>query len=117
MNYAWLDILDLIDFRPGELKYYPLMISLDKNCNVLSPKICVPKKTKDINVKVFDIITNKNKAKNMANQILCDCKCKFNRATCNSNQKWNNKIFQCECKNYTNNYAKLSPLTATVYNQ
>ena len=38
----------LIDFNPTELKYYPFMISLDKctgSCNVLSPKICVPKET------------------------------------------------------------------------
>ena len=38
------------------------MISLDKctgSCNVLSPKY-VPKETKDINVKVFNMITNKN---------------------------------------------------------
>ena len=42
----------LIDLNPIELKYYPFMISLDK-CNVLSPKICVLKKTKDINVKVL----------------------------------------------------------------
>ena len=56
----------LIDLNPVALKYYPLMISLDKyseSCNVLSPKICVPKETKDINVKVFNMITNKNEAK------------------------------------------------------
>ena len=56
----------LIDLNPVALKYYPLMISLDKcseSCNVLSPKICVPKEAKDINVKVFNIITNKNEAK------------------------------------------------------
>ena len=32
--------------------------------------------------------------------ILCDCKCKFNSKTINSNQKWNNDKFQCECKWY-----------------
>ena len=51
----------LFDSNPVEFKYYPFMISLDKcngSCNVLSPKICVPKKTKDINVKVFNKITN-----------------------------------------------------------
>ena len=26
------------------------------------------------------------------------CKCKFNSTTCNSNQKWNNKTCQYECK-------------------
>ena len=55
-------------------------------------------KTKDINAKVFNIITNKNKAKTMTKHILCDCKCKFNSTTCNSNQKWDNKI--CGRNNY-----------------
>ena len=43
----------LIDMNPVELKYYPFMISINKStgsCNVLSPKICVAKETKDINV-------------------------------------------------------------------
>ena len=68
--------------------------------NVLSPKISVPKQTKDINVKAFKIITKKNEAKTMAKHISCDCKCKFNSTTCNSKQKCNNKINQCEHKNY-----------------
>ena len=32
----------------------------DVSCNVLSPKICVPEKTKVINFKTADMITNKN---------------------------------------------------------
>ena len=93
----------LIELNPVELNYDPFMISLNKctgSCNVLSPKICVPKETKDINVKAFNMITNKNEAKAMTEHISCDCKCKFNSTTCNSNQKWNNKTCQCECKNY-----------------
>ena len=38
---------NLIDLNPVELKYYQFMVRLDKrdrSCNVLSPKICVPKK-------------------------------------------------------------------------
>ena len=56
------------------------MISLDKctgSCNVLSPKIYVPKETKDINVKTFNMMTNKSGAKTMMKHISCDCKCKF----------------------------------------
>ena len=34
----------------------------------------------------------------MTEHISCDCKCKFNSATFNSKQKWNNKTCQCECK-------------------
>ena len=36
----------------------------------------------------------------MAKHILCDGKCIFNSATCNWNQKWNNKTCQCECESY-----------------
>ena len=36
----------------------------------------------------------------MTEHISCDCKCKFNSTTCNSQQKWNNKTSQCEFKNY-----------------
>ena len=39
----------LIDMNLVELKYYQFMISLNKytgSCNVLFPKICVPKKKK-----------------------------------------------------------------------
>ena len=93
----------LIDLNPVDLKYYPFRISLDKrneNFNLLSPKICVPKETKNINVKVFNMLKNKDVAKTMIKQILCDCKRKFNSTTCNSNEKWNNKTRQCECKSY-----------------
>ena len=61
----------LIDLNPVELKYYPFMISLNKcngSCNSvndISMKICVPSKTKDVNVKVFNMITNRNEAKTL----------------------------------------------------
>ena len=63
----------LIDMNPVGLKYYPFMISLNKctrSCNVLFPKICVPKETRDIYVKAFNSITNKT----MIEHISCDCK-------------------------------------------
>ena len=50
------------------------------------------RKTKDINFKVFNMITNKNEAKTMVKHISCRCKCKFNRTTFHSNQKCNNGI-------------------------
>ena len=97
----------LIDLNLFELNYYPFMTSLDQfsgNCNFvddLTTKICVPSKTKDVNVKVLNMITKKkNEAKTMVKHISCDCKCKFNSTTCNSNQKWNNETCQCECKHY-----------------
>ena len=84
----------LIDLNSVELKYYPFMITLvicNGIYNVLSPKICVPKETTDIIVKLFKIITNKNEAKTMTKHFWCEYKYSFNSATCNSNQKWKNK--------------------------
>ena len=93
----------LIDMNPVELKYDAFMISLNKctaKSNIWSLEICVPKETKDINVKALNVVTNKNDAKSMTEHISCDCECKLNSKTCNSNQKWNNKTCQYECKNY-----------------
>ena len=79
-----------IDLNPIDLNYYPFRISLDK-CNDLSTKVCVPSKTKDANVKVFDMKIKKYEAKTLIKHISCDCKCKFNCTTCKC---------QCDCKKY-----------------
>ena len=93
----------IVGINPVQLKYYPFMIILNKwigNCNVLSPNICVPKETKDTNVKTFNRITSKDENEAMTESISCNFKCKFNKATYSSKQKWNNKTYQCEFKSY-----------------
>ena len=61
-----------IDMNLNELKYYPFIISLKKFtgscnvCKVVITKICIPKETKDINVKAFNMITNKDEAMPMS---------------------------------------------------
>ena len=55
------------------LKHYPFMINLNKctgSCNVLSPKICVPKEIKEKYVKVFTTITNKGEAKAVRENVM-----------------------------------------------
>ena len=85
----------VIDLNLAELNYYPFIISLDKcsrSCNVvddLSAKICVRSKKKYVHVKAVNMITRINEAKTLMKHISCDCKCKFNSTTCNSNKKWN----------------------------
>ena len=48
----------------------------------------------------FLTIRNKNESKALLKHIPLDGKHKFNGATCNSVQKWNNDKCQYECKNY-----------------
>ena len=104
-----------------ELKYYPFSITLDKcngSFNVLSPKIWVPKETKDINVKAFNMIANKNEAKTIAKHtyVLLDANsivpyviqikngimkregaCK-NYCKCKKDYSWNPRTCICENK-------------------
>ena len=55
--------------------------------------ICVSSETKNVNVKVFNMITT------LLKHFSCDCKCKIDSTTCNSNRKWNNDKCQHKCKN------------------
>ena len=112
----------LIDLNPVDLKYYPFVISLGEcsggNNSVddnLSTKICVLSKTKDINVKEFNIITNKNEGKTIVKHISCDCKYKFNSTICNSNKKCNNETCQCECKVYRTSKKNIMRILAHVF--
>ena len=91
----------LIELNPVKLNYFPFMITLDK-CSAsykyvgdLYTNICFPSKTKDVNVKVFNMITNKNEGKIMIKHISCHCKYKFNSKTSNSTKKWINETCQC----------------------
>ena len=89
----------LLVLNPVEFSYYPFMISLDKcngSCNAvddLSTKECVPSQTKDINVKVFNMLTRVNEAE--VKHVLCECKSKFGSTVCNSQQKWNDNKWHC----------------------
>ena len=41
-----------------------------------------------------------NEVKTLAKHSSCNCKCKFNGTTCNSNEKWNNNKCKFEYKKY-----------------
>ena len=53
--------------------------------NDLSNNACVPNKTKDINLSVFNKITEINELKTLTIHISCKCKCRFD------GRKWNNR--------------------------
>ena len=45
--------------------------------------MCSEKKTKYMNVKVFNMIKSENETKTMEKHISCDCKVKLHSTTCN----------------------------------
>ena len=88
----------IIDMNHVEVKYYPFMISLNKCTETCVSNICIPKETNDINVKTFNMITNKDEAKAMTKHISYVCKYRFKSTTCNSSQKPNNKTCNVNVK-------------------
>ena len=72
-----------------EFHYYPFEVKLDRcvgSCNTLndlSNKVCVPNKTEDLNLRVFNIITEINESKTLTKHISCECKCQFDGRKCN----------------------------------
>ena len=59
--------------------------------NELSNKVCVLNKTEDLNLSVFNMITEINESQILTKAISCKRKRRFNGRKCNSDQ--------CECNN------------------
>ena len=64
----------------------------------LFDKVCVPNKTEDLNLRLFNIITEINVSKALTKHVSCECNCRFDGRKCNSDQWWNKDKCRCECK-------------------
>ena len=84
--------------------YITIHLQLDRcvgSCNTLnnlSNKVCVPKKTKDLNLYVLIMITGITNRKKLTKLVSCKCKCKFDGRKCSVNQNRNYDKCRCECK-------------------
>ena len=101
---------NFINLHPNEhgqeFHYFPFTVKLDKcvgKCNTfndLNNEECIPNKTEDLNLSVFNVIAGINESKTLTRHISCECKWKFDGTICNSNQYCNNDKCQCECKEH-----------------
>ena len=90
----------LINLHPNEynqeLHYYPFAVKLDRcvgSCNTvndLSNNVCVPNKTEDLNLNVFNMVRGRNESKILTKHVSCECKCKFDERKHKSDEWWNN---------------------------
>ena len=78
----------LINLHPDEhsqeFHYYSLLHYY--NIHDLSNKACIPNKTEDLNLRVFNMITGINESKTLTKHISCGCKCNLDGTKCNSDQ-------------------------------
>ena len=71
------------------------------NINNPYAKICVPDVIKDLNVKVFNLMSRTNETRFIKWHKTCKCICRLDGIICNNKQRWNNNKFRCECKELT----------------
>ena len=60
--------------------------------------MCVPDVAKNMNAKVFNLMSRTNKTRHIKSHEICKCKCTLDASVCNSKQRWDNDKFRCECK-------------------
>ena len=94
----------IIDINANEPVFYPYSIKVNKcsgSCNNINDpyaKLCVPDIIKNINVKVFNLMSRINETRQIIRHETCKCVCRLTSAVCNSMQIWTEDKYRCECK-------------------
>ena len=84
--------------------FYPYSIIINKckgSCNTINDPyatICVPDTIKNINVKVFNLMSITNEIRYIERHKTCKCKYRLDVSVCNNKQRWNEDKCRCECK-------------------
>ena len=95
---------EIININSNEPVFYPNSITINKckgSCNTFNDpyaKICVPDTTKNINVKVFNLMSRPNETIHIEWHKTCKCKCRLDASVCNNKQKRNEDKCRSECK-------------------
>ena len=94
----------IADINSNNPIFYPFSIKINKcsgNCNDINnpyTKICVPDAVKDLNVRVFNLMSRTNETRHIKWHESCKCICRLDKIICNSKQRWNDDKCRCECK-------------------
>ena len=87
---------EIINLNDNEPVIYPFSIKTSKcsgSCNNINDpyaKICVPDVIKDLNVKVFNLMSRTNETRHIEWHETCKCKCRLDASVCNNKKRWNN---------------------------
>ena len=73
------------------------------NINDLHAKLRVPDVVKNINIKVFNLMSRTNKTSHIEWHESYECKCRVDASVCNNKQRWNEDKWRCECKELVDN--------------
>ena len=94
----------IVNVNSDEPVFYPFGVKTSKcsgSCNNINDpysKMCVPDVVKNLNVKVFNIMSKTNERRHIEWHETCKCKCRLDGSVCNNKQHWNDEKCRCECK-------------------
>ena len=94
----------IVNVNSDEPVFYPFSIKTSKcsgSCNNINDpyaKICVPDVVKNLNVKVFNLMSRTNETRRIEWHETYKCKCRLDASVCNNKQCWNDDKGRCECK-------------------
>ena len=95
---------EIVNVNSNESLFYPFSIKTSKcsgscsNINDPYAKLYVPDAIKDLNVKVFSLMSRTNETRDIKWHEMCKCKCRLDASVCNNKQRWNDDKCRCECK-------------------
>ena len=87
--------------EPVFFRYSNKINKCSGNCNNISDpyaKLCVLDIVKNINLKVFNLMSRANETRHIELNETCKCKCRLDASIHNTKQKWNKDKCKCECK-------------------
>ena len=99
----------VVNVNSNDPIFYPFRIKTSKcsgNCNNINnpyAKICVPDAIKDLNVKVFNLMSKTNETRFIEWHETWKCKCRLGAIVCNNKHRWNKNKCRCECKELIDN--------------
>ena len=94
----------VVNVNGDEPVFFPFSIKTSKcsgSCNNINypyAKICVPDIIKNLNVKVFNLMSRTDETRFIEWHKMCKCECKLEEDICNNKQRWNKNKCGCECK-------------------
>ena len=98
----------IINVNNNEPVFHPFIIKASRcsdSCNNINhqyAKTCVPDAVKNLNVKVFNLISRTNETRHIKWNETCKFKFRLDASICNKKQSWNNDKCRCECKELIN---------------
>ena len=96
---------EIINVNSDEPSFYPYSVKISTcsgSCNNINDpyaKLCVTDVVKNINVKVFNLVSITNETRHIEWHIeTFKCECRLDASVCNNKQRWNKGKCRSECK-------------------